>query len=673
MAQTEIPKNKEIITTPEEQAKLDAEQKAKAAVLEKGKAERTPLQEEAINIKSGAERENPAKEMHRKYLATTEKINEAEAKTDEEFIKKASIKDLRKKSRLLNAKPATEEKPIEQIVNLKDETARRLRAYTNTRDNEWYTLDYKKFGSDTNGSSHEMNIGLGDVLLDNDIEEVLIMRANGDIVKGHKQIIKSKKRVGFADENGQYIATFTGDKFRILSDKEVDIKNEKEVATYIKDLKEQDTTREMAEVEITRNRGGFSSIGIESARKIAELTGEIRTKEPNLSDKDVYLKSAELAREKAKTATSEEEKRQWEIAAKDCEQNIEAITVHPDFDLTLYKRKIQAVESGGSYKARNDEAGRSKGISSDKWAFGRYQFLAGTARANGAEFDPTNEESIQGFLNNPVLQEEVMNNFTISNLKLYEALPEQKKQAFKEAGIDIYEILAAMHFKGAGARNQTPEKLSQGSDWLGGSMTAYWATMDKVQPVDTLIAQAETNDKTLLFENGKETLFFGSSTVNGLKNLNKDRKDVAYYDKTGASPQKMLKELTANILPKLELETNFKWPKTVMLLGMALNGGHTAEEDLNTYLKIAKIFEAKGCRVKFSLLQLAENYLPKVQEFNRLLKTDPRYSSYFIDTGIDTPDTRLAEDGLHLAGKKEYAKIFDAAKKLNTTEESRMA
>lgn len=51
------------------------------------------------------------------------------------------------------------------------------------------------------------------------------------------------------------------------------------------------------------------------------------------------------------------------------------------FDLSAYKQAIAMRESGGGdYRARNDGSGKRRGVSSEKWAFGKYQFTVETLR-----------------------------------------------------------------------------------------------------------------------------------------------------------------------------------------------------------------------------------------------------------------------------------------------------
>jgi hypothetical protein len=97
-----------------------------------------------------------------------------------------------------------------RIANLKEETARRINVYTDEKNGEWYKLNYKKVG----GEEHEYKIGLGDILVDPSIKHVLVKQSGGPVVYAERGVYNG--RVGFG-VNGQYLATFTGDRFRIVT------------------------------------------------------------------------------------------------------------------------------------------------------------------------------------------------------------------------------------------------------------------------------------------------------------------------------------------------------------------------------------------------------------------------------------------------------------------------
>lgn len=175
------------------------------------------------------EKQHKAGILHGKYLEMSGKIDEKIAKEDLEKIQKASIEDIRFKNRLLKSLTANE-KLEDKIKNLKEETARRIRVYTDEKNGEWYKLNYQKVG----GDEHEFKIGLGDILVDPSIKHILVKQAEGPTVYAERGVYNG--RVGFGI-NGQYLATFTGDKFRIVTDKELSKED------YEKEIKTEDDAR----------------------------------------------------------------------------------------------------------------------------------------------------------------------------------------------------------------------------------------------------------------------------------------------------------------------------------------------------------------------------------------------------------------------------------------------
>jgi len=135
-----------------------------------------------------------------------------------------TIEDIRYNSRLLKKEEAGEEKDDALVVkNLKEEMARRIKAYTTTTGDGWFKLDYARLGSDKNGMSHELYVGLGDILVYPGVQNIIVER-DGQIIKAHRGEVDTdsqKGRNAFIDEQGNYVATHTGDRFRILSNDEI--------------------------------------------------------------------------------------------------------------------------------------------------------------------------------------------------------------------------------------------------------------------------------------------------------------------------------------------------------------------------------------------------------------------------------------------------------------------
>lgn len=212
------------------------------------KARQTLANEPATGLAEAGENPetDPTKsgQLHAKYLARSKETDPAQTEQDRTTLKASKIEDIRYNHRLLVAQ-TDNETPQAIANNLKKETARRLQAYTDHQDQGWYTLNYSQMGRDTNGITHELGIGLGDILLDPDITDVLIEQ-NGQLIKAHRGTAASgqhKGRLGFLDKNNNYVATFTSDRFKILTDTETDTTNETALATYTEKVQAEEKIR----------------------------------------------------------------------------------------------------------------------------------------------------------------------------------------------------------------------------------------------------------------------------------------------------------------------------------------------------------------------------------------------------------------------------------------------
>ena len=181
---------------------------------------------------------------------------------DDDFnrLRSATIEDIRFNSRFLVPASGEETDPV-KAQNLKQETYRRLKAYTSAYDKDWYTVDYAKMGADSKDRSHENFIGLGDILLDPDIKEILVDRG-GQIIKAKRGYVPSGKnagRLGFLDEEGNYVATHTGDKFRILTAEETNFSDAIALGSYLTSVKDEDAKRESEKTSFAQNQDNYAS------------------------------------------------------------------------------------------------------------------------------------------------------------------------------------------------------------------------------------------------------------------------------------------------------------------------------------------------------------------------------------------------------------------------------
>ena len=224
-------------------------------------------------------------------------------KTKNDHISKLAEVDIKKlrSNRTLLTKNLPENTDESRINKVKTETARRLAAYT-TKDAEgWYVLNYKDVKI-----SHEMDVGLGDILIDEDIEYIEILK-DGESTENGKPIIAhrgftSNGRPCFLDDEGDYVTTFSNDKFRIISGKETNPKQEKQRSDYLDKLKttEGNLKRYREHVKkygITKKfRYGKSAIdiGIDEIKQAKSLKDDYIEKQLTQKNPDTNLDTKDL-------------------------------------------------------------------------------------------------------------------------------------------------------------------------------------------------------------------------------------------------------------------------------------------------------------------------------------------------------------------------------------------
>ncbi|PIR54854.1 hypothetical protein COU74_03895 [Candidatus Peregrinibacteria bacterium CG10_big_fil_rev_8_21_14_0_10_36_19] len=266
--------------------------------------------------------------LHTQYQEKVGKYTNEKITENRNILANASIKDIISRNDLLSEEGNIHEK-------LESSSSARLSAYTSSHEGEWYTLDYKQVG----GMKHELNIGLADVITDPAVENVLIMK-DGETIKAHRDIVKSGKhqgRVGFVnDETGEYIATYTGDKFQILDNK-----------LEIDEATEEDYQKVAEQEAIAR-------------QKFAETFKEVTTSTENPSMYDVVLEEKSLYDQVNLNHIKEEN-------TEKVKNNIKII--EDTFIANGYSKKIAAaaianawVESGGLNENAVGDGGHSVGL-----------------------------------------------------------------------------------------------------------------------------------------------------------------------------------------------------------------------------------------------------------------------------------------------------------------------
>jgi len=170
--------------------------------------------------------ENPGG-LHEDVRRNVDGISQNLATEDLGRISELSLRNLRASGFMLEKEKTNNQ---DLALGVRKETERLIKAYTSDVSGEWYSLDYSKLDNLSvdrrNGWSHEYDIGLGEILRDPDIKNILVQKGN-KVIKAHRGIVpdgqKYAGRVAFLDENNQYVATHTGDKFRILDENRMDL------------------------------------------------------------------------------------------------------------------------------------------------------------------------------------------------------------------------------------------------------------------------------------------------------------------------------------------------------------------------------------------------------------------------------------------------------------------
>lgn len=243
-----------------------------------------------IENPSSPEKPEDHTEIHKKHAnfhettyKTAEKI-EAMITGDRGTLKEAKLEVIRQKGQLLVKEEAkTDEQKRSYLV---EETARRIRAYCDKMPDGWFKLNYSRVGGDL----HLDNVGLGDILLDPDIEEVEIKTKSGKIFTAHRGIVESgqhKGRQAFIADGKPYVDTYDGDMFRIKSKASLD------TPAYIEKANTEQKVREVHPVTISSGKTpGRSKVEQEiNENPITYKSPETQIKGSNLTVK--VIKDAE--------------------------------------------------------------------------------------------------------------------------------------------------------------------------------------------------------------------------------------------------------------------------------------------------------------------------------------------------------------------------------------------
>lgn len=354
-------------------------------------------------------------------------------------------------------------------------------------------------------------------LLPSRVEIVKIVDRDMNVRIGRRETVGG--RVGYYDRNGKYLPIYSGYRIRIPTKSELSAPE----YAFLKTVSAINANAESLEKREKEERAameGFvktleaSEASDAATDTVAKLRREVEDAGGGGTYRERLEKTLALAREHLSKKNPEYDEEALKSAVVRLEKTLE-ILGGKDFglDLDRYKAAIAKHESGGmSYFARNDDAGRRNGVDSDKWAFGKYQFTVETLRGYGVELGrPPEEGKIQKFLNDPLLQEEIMDRYVLGTIERY-VLPNGKVMKDVEDGTNsITYFLALTHIGGPGKL-----KNAGGKDWLGTDVHAYAMGVSNAyeRGIGTAIAQTPRKNRTEAFAErmDRETLIAHAET-----------------------------------------------------------------------------------------------------------------------------------------------------------------
>ncbi len=354
------------------------------------------------------------------------------------------------------------------------------------------------FGRNANADA---KLGAGH-LLPARIEVVKIIDRDLNVRIGRRMTVGG--RVGYYDQNGKYLPIYSGFQIRVPTAAELGTPEYAKLGatsainTDAKVLEKRE--KEEAEaMEKFRKVLEASEASDRATDTVAKLRREVEDQGGAANYRERLEKTISLAKKHLENKNPEYDEESLKSAIGRLSKTLE-ILGNKDFglDLDRYKAAIAKHESGGmSYFARNDDAGRRNGVDPDKWAFGKYQFTVETLRGYGIELGrPPDEEKIQKFLHDPLLQEEIMDRYILGTIERYVLPNEKVMREIQDGTNSIAYYLALTHIGGPGKL-----KNAGGKDWLGTDVHGYAMGVSNAyeRNLGTAIAQTPRRNRTEAF------------------------------------------------------------------------------------------------------------------------------------------------------------------------------
>ncbi|MDQ1344360.1 MAG: hypothetical protein QG650_1081 [Patescibacteria group bacterium] len=359
-------------------------------------------------------------------------------------------------------------------------------------------------------ASADAKLGAGHLLPAN-IEVVKIIDRNLNVRVGRRATVGG--RVGYYDQNGKYLPIYSGFKIRIPTSAEISAPEYAKLEAA-SPMNADTKAVEKREREEKSAMEGFAKIleRSETSDRVNDTVAKLRREVDDAGGTSSYRERLEktlaLAQKHLADKNPEYDEESLKSAIARLSKTVE-ILGNKDYglDLDRYKAAIAKHESGGmGYFARNDDAGKRNGVNPDKWAFGKYQFTVETLRGYGVELGgPPEESKIQAFLNDSLLQEEIMDRYVLQTVERH-VLPNAKVMKDVEKGENsLAYFLALTHIGGPGKL-----KNAGGRDWLGTDVHAYAMGVSNAyeRNIGTAIAETPRRNRTEAFAErmGREEL-----------------------------------------------------------------------------------------------------------------------------------------------------------------------
>ncbi|MFH1533395.1 MAG: hypothetical protein ABID64_00505 [Nitrospirota bacterium] len=580
--------------------------------------------------------------IHGKYYEMVKKIDPTAKESYRSTMASMEASKIRENSRILKTSNK-KETGKQRILNLREEQARRIAAYTSKCGPNSYILKYSP--------NQENTIGCGEIFL---TANLIKIEKDGSTIIAKRMVTPSGKhqgRLAFCDVNPphDYIATHSSDKVTILDNQErVNINDPKAVATHIKILDQEETTRKAHAKKYKQDetvptlptsvsptaKETVSSSEYGQLDKNKSILSQIRDK---LSP--IQLKHVEIIIRLGKA-----------VKTRDFPNGLPPNLIAAMIMNAKMESDLRNIQS--SCKNKNGTRERS---------FGLFQKNYDASKLKGE----TVEDFKKRFMD-PVYNTQYVIN---KNILGYTG---KKLRAAAKAGASVQQLtsLFCIHI-------ERPAKK-----YLRGRQRAFASTKFfylKSRPRENSIKEwsrtpdrigrnaGHPNVRTRL-SNGQDKWIFSSSQGT----LMEIGRGLLKNPKTGIcaigayNSKNFFSYFMKNVWPRVK---DFKLPKKIIIAGLYLNGAGSwsPQKSLEYHMRIVNFFKSKGVEVKIATSQPYAKHNKRINDFNDLLRTkgltEDRIDLAKKVAPNGTCEKGTLADGLHLSYKtrKHFAKDLEQA------------